>query len=158
MVKLRPLLKCIKRTAEQHEDQWLALLEIRNTPQQDILASPAQIMFGRPIRTIVPAFTKKCDSFDFDRRYKRRNVVKTSHYKCTPIRSLAPLQLNQNVYFQSPEKEGWRSDTIVEKLSLRSYVIEAANGIRYRRNRVYIRPNLWPHSQSIDFDVYDYVS
>ena len=49
----------LMRASQQHEDQWLALLKIRNTPRQDILASPAKIMFGRPTRTVIPVLTKK---------------------------------------------------------------------------------------------------
>ena len=42
----------LMRTFQQHEYQWLALLEIRNTPRQDILASPANIMFGQCTRLL----------------------------------------------------------------------------------------------------------
>ena len=65
------------RTFNQHEDQWLALLEIRNTPRQDILAGPAN-MFGPPTRTVISQLTKKCVAFDFERRRKRCNTVKFS--------------------------------------------------------------------------------
>ena len=86
------------RASQQHEDQWLALLEIRNTPRQDILASPANIMFGRPTRTVIPVLTKKSADFDFERRRKRRNTVKLSCDKCTPTKSLSPLRV-----FSKPE-------------------------------------------------------
>ena len=148
----------LMRTSQQHEDQWLALLEIRNTPRQDILASPANIMFGRPTRTVIPVLTKKSADFDFERRRKRRNTVKLSRNKCTPTKSLSHLHFNQNVYFQSPNKEGWQSGKVVETLSARSYVIQTENGSRYRRNRVHIRPNHSRAVQSGDVDIYDYVS
>ena len=57
----------LKRTSHQHKNQWLALLGIRNTPRQDTLASPANIVFGRPTRTVIPVLTKKCAEFDFER-------------------------------------------------------------------------------------------
>ena len=150
----------LMRTSQQHEDQWLALLEIRNTPRQDILASPANIMFGRSTRTVIPVITKKSADFDFERRRKHRNTVKLSRDKCTPTKSLSPLHFNQNVYFQSPNKEGWQSGKVVETLSAqaRSYVIQTENGSRYRRNRVHIRPNHSRAVQSGDVDIYDYVS
>ena len=133
------------------------MLEIRNTPRQDTLASPANIMFGRPTRTVIPVLTNKCAEFDFERRRKRRNTVKSSYDKCTATRSLPPLHLNQHVYFQSPAKEGWQKDKILEKLSARSYVIQAENGSKFRRNRVDVRPCYSSDSESGNVDVYDYV-
>ena len=56
----------LMRTFQQHEDQRHALLEIRNTPRQGIQTSPANIMFVRPTRTVIPVLTKKCADFDFE--------------------------------------------------------------------------------------------
>ena len=83
----------LMRTSKQHEDQWLALLEIRNSPRRDILARPADIMFGRPTRTVIPVLTKKWADFDFERRCKRRNTVKLTRDKSTPTKSLFLLHL-----------------------------------------------------------------
>ena len=65
------------------------------------------------------------------------------------------MHFNQSVYFQSPNKEGWQSGKVVETLSARSYVIQADNGSRYRRNRVHIRPNHSRAVQSGNVDIYD---
>ena len=109
----------LKRTSQQHEDQWLALLKLRNTPRQDLNTSPAEVVFGRSTRRVIPMHTKKCENFDF----KRRNAIKCSYDKCRPTKTVSPLHVHQNVYFQSPEKEGWKKGKIVEKLTSCSYVI-----------------------------------
>ena len=85
---------------------------------------------------------KKSADFDFERRRKRRNTVKLSCDKYTPTKLLSPLHFNQNVYFQSSNKEGGQSGKVVVTLSARSYVIQTKNGSRYRRNRVHIRPSI----------------
>ena len=40
----------LKTTARNHEDQYLALLELRNTPRQNVNVSPSQIILGRYTR------------------------------------------------------------------------------------------------------------
>ena len=99
--------------------------------------------------------TKKCENFAFDRRSKRRNTIKCSYDKCRPTKTLSPLHVHQNVYFQSHEKEGWKKGKIVEKLTSRSYVLLAKNGYHYRRNRVHIRPNMSKRIQYDGIDLYD---
>lgn len=46
----RMLRKCMK----SGEDQYLGLLNIRNTPTQGVDSSPAQRLFGRRTKTIIP--------------------------------------------------------------------------------------------------------
>ena len=49
----------LKRTSQQHEDQWLALLELRNTPRQGLNTSSVEISYGRSTRTVILMRTKK---------------------------------------------------------------------------------------------------
>ena len=99
--------------------------------------------------------TKKCENFAFDRRSKRRNAIKCSYDKCRPTQMLSPLHVHQNVYFQSPEKERWTKGKIVEKLTSRSYVIQAKKGNHYCKNQVHIRPNMSKGIQYDDIELYD---
>ena len=48
----------LKRASHDKSDQYLALLEMRNTPRQNINRSPAQIVFGRFARSVLPVFLK----------------------------------------------------------------------------------------------------
>ena len=48
----------LKRTSHDKSGQCLALLEMRNTPRQDVNRSPAQIVFGRFTRSVLPVFLK----------------------------------------------------------------------------------------------------
>jgi len=50
----------LKRTVLQHQDEYLTLLELRNTPRQDVRKSPAEIMFGRVTRSLLPTLPKPC--------------------------------------------------------------------------------------------------
>ena len=50
------MMKCLQTSG----DMYLALLELRNTPRQDSGLSPASLMFGRNVRTLIPALYN-CD-------------------------------------------------------------------------------------------------
>ena len=94
----------LKRTALQHQDEYLALLELRNTPRQDVRKSPAEIMFGKVTRSLLPTLPKPCHNIDLNRRCKRQIAIKKYYDK--RARSLQPLCDGDRSTFQSPNKEG----------------------------------------------------
>ena len=143
--------RMLQRTVAEHQDQWLALLELRNTPRQDVQASPAQILFGHATRTIVPSHYLKCTTFNHDHRQKRRLTVKRAYDKHTL--ASPPLQINQRILFQSPAKKGWEHGLIIEKLNSRSYVVQSRSGTKYRRNRVHIRIDKSGNYDGDNFDI-----
>jgi len=93
----------LKRTALQHQDEYLALLELRNTPRQDVRKSPAEIMFGRVMRSLLPTLPKPYHNIDdLNRRCKRQIAMKKYYDK--RARSLQPLCVGDRIIFQSPNK------------------------------------------------------
>ena len=44
----------LKKAADAGTDPYLALLDWRNTPSENLNLSPAQIIFGRRTRTLMP--------------------------------------------------------------------------------------------------------
>ena len=123
-------------------DQYEALLELRNTPRQDTETSPAEMMFGRYTRSMLPSSrTKRIRSKRqvMLKRAKRRLAVKRSYDK--DARDLTRLASGQPVYYQHTEgkKCDWRKGTVRSEHSVRSYIIDGSGGV-YRRNRVHLRP------------------
>ena len=123
-------------------DQYEALLELRNTPRQDTGVSPAEMMFGRNTRSMLPSVgTKRIRSKRQVtlRRLKRRLAIKRTYDK--GARDLKRLTPGQPVYYQHTEgkKCDWRRGTVRTEHSDRSYIIDGKEGI-YRRNRVHLRP------------------
>ena len=59
-----------------HEDQYEALLELRNTPRQNG-ESPAQVMFQRETRTLLPSVAKKNPVFNNDWKRKVEHNLKS---------------------------------------------------------------------------------
>jgi len=107
----------LKRTALQHQDEYLALLELHNTPRQDVRESPAEIMFGRVTPSLLPTLLKPCHHIDLNTRCKRQIAIKKYYDK--RARSLQPLCVSDRIMFQSSNKEGWQKGQIVRKLGAR---------------------------------------
>jgi len=134
----------LKRTVLQHQDEYLTLLELRNTPRQDVRKSPAEIMFGRVTRSLLPTLPKPCHKIYLNRRCKRQIAIK---YYDKRARSLQPLCVGDRIIFQSPNMEGWQKGQIVRKLGARTYIIRSSLGVLYKHNCVHIRPD---HASTCD--------
>ena len=52
--KAESTVKMLKRMMKRAEDPFVALLEYRNTPTAGMASSPAERMFGRPTRSVLP--------------------------------------------------------------------------------------------------------
>ena len=125
--------KCLQDGTDVYE----ALLELRNTPQQNTGLSPTHLMFGRLTRTMLPAVTnrptnKKQPAMAPKRRTQRQQTVRRSYNRYA--RDLVPLQTGQPVYYQHLEGQMWRKGTVQSKKDKRSYIIKGDTGGVYQRN------------------------
>jgi hypothetical protein len=147
------------KALENGDDQYEALLELRNTPRQGYKHSPAEIVFGRSCRTLLPFRRSPPVANDTLQRLSKRNkVVKQQFDKSA--HNLPDLNVGNPVYYQNPEETQWKKGRIVARGDNRSYTVEGENGGRYKRNRVHLRPkttvfkNNWD-SFSDDMSDYD---
>nr|XP_022314409.1 uncharacterized protein K02A2.6-like [Crassostrea virginica] len=131
------LVKCV----QDHSDQYEALMEQRITPRQDTGLSPAEMLFGRSTRTLIPNLKLKTQRVHRNVKRKRRNrrdTVKRSYDR--RARNLSKLQSGQSIYFQKKVNDAWQPGKVVDEIKNRSYQVQSADGAFYRRNRVHIRP------------------
>ena len=96
--------KCLQDGTDVHE----ALLELRNTPQQDTGLSPTQLMFWTTDKTRLPAVTnrpvnKKQSAMAQKRRTRRQQTVRESYNR--RARDMVPLQTGQPVYYQHLKRQ-----------------------------------------------------
>ena len=115
--------KCLQDGTDVYE----ALLELRNTPQQDTGLSPTQMTFGRLTRTRLPAVTnrpvnKKQLAMAQKRRTRRQQTVRQSYNR--RARDLVPLHTGQPVYYRYLEGQRWRNGTVQSKKDEHSYITE----------------------------------
>ena len=130
----------LKKTLKEGGDPYEALLEQRNTPRQDTGLSPAQMMFGRNTRSMIPVLNNKLPLYNSaKRRAGRSATVKRYHDKTA--HDMCVLEEGQTVFFQHKEGKQWRYGTIIEKCGDRTYIVKSTDtGGTYRRNRLHIRP------------------
>ena len=134
------------KAAECNEDPHLALLYYRATPVKPGLASPAELLMARRIRTLMPV---KAD-LNADQQKARQaaldgKTTQKTHFD-KKAREYENLRLHQPVHVQKDPKIGiWTKATIVQLPSPeqpRTYVVQQENGARYQRNRNYIKERI----------------
>jgi len=117
----------IKRTVSQHQDEYLALLELRNTPRQAVCKSPVEIiMFFRVTRFLFPTLPKPCHNENQNKRRERFTVKNYCHKWARPLQ---PVCVGYYIMFQSPNKQRWQKALIVRKLGTRMYIIRSSQGV-----------------------------
>ena len=125
--------KCVKymlrKTAPKNTDQDPALLEMRNTPRQNVNCSPAELGFGHTVRSIMPAQTKPSGILNTTKKQQRKSAIK-KHYDqhAKPLPELKPGDV---VFFQSPHKEGWEQGVVTKQLRSQTYIVRNRQGTTY---------------------------
>lgn len=127
-------------------DQFVeAVLEFRNTPRSDG-RSPAQILFGRSMRSRVPAhfstFAKcwKEESEAADKRSDKLRAKARERYDAN-AKTLPPFQVGDIVRIQNPQTKKWDKigEIVGSARRSRSYIVKLESGRVYWRNRRFLR-------------------
>ena len=132
----KTLLKC----ADTKTDPNLALLFLRTTPVASNLPSPAEMLYGRPIRSTLPsAFKFNMQHENTKRVLEQRQETQRTYYDAGK-RQLPPLQPGDHVMLQSEKETKWQPATVVTPANEpRSFIVQDTLGKRYRRNRRFLR-------------------
>ena len=127
----------------------LALLDYRNTPSKEIGLSPAQRMFSRRTKTLLPTSEQVLQpqiQTDVPERIKRKRQ-EAKYYYDRKAKNKPELETGQAIYVKkNRNNEGetnWIPGQVHDQLSDRSYIVKVgSNGNRFRRNRVDLKPRL----------------
>ena len=129
----------IKKTMDSNQDINLALLAFRAAPNEFGL-SPAQLLFGRQIRSPVPILSKMLSG-----RYDKRNIAgfrakqnKQKFYHDQHTKELSELNLGDKVRIRGND-DNWRKTGKVVGTGVgpRSYLVDTGNNV-VRRNRLHL--------------------
>lgn len=142
---IQTLKRLMQKAKQDHRDQYIALLEYRNTPVSGLLYSPAQMLMSRTLRSKMPVASKHLEpkivnaTKDLSRRQKRQKDVHDRG--AVPLQ---PLQPGQPVFIRWGKR--WRPARVVRQhdTAPRSYWVLTDEGSEVRRNRVDLRPSLAP--------------
>ena len=140
--------RLMSKALADKSDPYLALLEYRNTPV-DNLASPAQLLMSRQLRSVMPSIEHNfvpnaVPNQEYKEARKKQQEAKKEAYDrhTHPIKPFAPGQpvwLNKT----GQAKERWIKAHVTgryDESSDRSLTVETEDGTVYRRNRKFIRP------------------
>ena len=135
-----------KTGGNTEEEPFLrGLLEFRNTPRADG-RSPAQIVYGRPMRSHVPAHWS---SFDKEWQPDEENSNKKALEQKAKAKerydqhasALQDLKIGQEVRIQDHNTQRWEKiGKIVATNDKRAYQVQIPSGRSYWRNRRFLRP------------------
>ncbi|XP_059096765.1 uncharacterized protein K02A2.6-like [Tigriopus californicus] len=130
---------------EWGSDEFVAgLMELRNTPRSDGL-SPAQHLFGRPMRTQLPVhwraflseFQLQSETVD-SKRLKDDQVRKAYFDRTSRVRK--KLSLGEHVLVQNPITRRWdKHAKVVDNRSPRRYLLQFPSGRLLERNLRFLR-------------------
>lgn len=137
-VKMAKML--LKKAEDSHSDPQMAFLDYRNTPLQELNASPAQLLMGRRTRTTLPTSSELLQPKTVDVSDKRKEKrLKTMYYYNRQAKDLPSLGEGQSVTVRPLKGRTWVKGTIIRGVDERSYDVQVGDSV-LRRNRVFIRP------------------
>lgn len=128
-----------------HREEFLAgLLEFRNTPHKTGL-SPAQIVFGHQLRSIVPAhrssYASQWKEVMAARERQAELNAATKFRFDSRTRPLSPLPVGAPVRVQDAKTKLWNHVGVIVAVGrYRSYRVKFASGSVLWRNRRFLRP------------------
>jgi transposase InsO family protein len=139
---VRQIKDLMMKCQQSQDDFYLALLDLRNTPRDDLLGSPMQRLQGRRGQTRLPITDSKLRPSIIDpaaihdrmMHYRRQQKL----YYDRNAKPLQPLQSNQAVRVWTPN--GWKPATYIKSHEApNSHIIKAGQqGKTYRRNRKHL--------------------
>ena len=144
---IKPLLqKCIRN----NEDINVTLLNIRATPIDHKLKSPAELMFERPIVTLLPSRHGLGKESDREALSARRDEMITQDNERSEKAVLSPLYPGQLVRVLSQKNNRWFPGTIIKQHNTPNSYTVRSNNRTIRRNRHHLREAVpTPKSNSV---------
>ena len=134
--------RMLRKTTKSGEDQYLALLNIRNVPTQGVDSSPAQRLFGRRTRTLLPttqSLLKPRNPVNPESVNLRSNQERQAKYYNRTARNLPILKPGDTVRMKpfALGQKSWDKAHVTKRLDERSYEVQSA-GTTFRRNRQHL--------------------
>ena len=137
---IQTLKMTLRKAMESGGDAHMALLNLRTTPIDSHLPSPAELLQGRRVRGNLPMRSRPSrDQDDTHRRLTERQGNQKAYYDRNTV-ELTPLSPGQPIRVQHPQTGRWRPATVLDtRPEPRSYNIRTDDGAVYRRNRRQLR-------------------
>ncbi len=148
---VRHIKSIVKKTMKHGGDIQVALLQVRATPINSKLLSPAELIFGRPVTTLLPSRGDPCKE-EHRLNLEQRTADMKKHHDCSSCRELPSLCLGQHVTVLNQERETWYPATVLQKRDEpRSYIVQTPNGNKARHCRCHLCELYNPRADNIKY-------
>ena len=142
-----------KASADPNTDPFLALLEYRTTPV-DNLASPSELLMSRQLRSILPTSSQPLYPRPIEPETvisQRQNMQSQQRYYYNQgAHSLPQVQKGDPVYVQVSKQGTWvPAQVTAQSDTPRSFVVQTENGSNLRRNQRFIRKRAVPIGEKL---------
>ena len=128
-------------------DPNLSLLDYRNTPTEGVGSSPAQRLFGRRTKTLLPTSSRLLvpgSVHGVPHKLKERKA-KQAYYYDRGAKELNRLKPGDVVRVRlRPNSKEWTRAAVDKEVDIRSYQVRTEDGRTYRRNRRHLRQTREP--------------
>jgi len=125
----------------------LSLLDYRNTPSKGLGSSPAQRLFGRRTKTLVPTSSRLLvpEAVHGVPHNLKERRAKQAYYYDGVAKELDRLKPGDVVRVKlRPDSKEWTKAAVDKKVDIRSYQVCTEDGCIYRRNRRHLKPTREP--------------
>ena len=123
----------MKKAKEAGRDPYLSLLDWRNTPSEGMSSSPAQRMFGRRTRTLLPTTSyllKPKVQEDVKEKLLKQKSKQAKYYNQN-TKELPPLQTGEVVRVApkpGDRERKWFTAQVEDQVDIRSYEVRTEDG------------------------------
>ena len=132
----------LKRAQKAESDPMLALLGLRNTPMEGHHASPAQLIYSRRCKTLLPIAEQLLQPEVVPQALDglRSTRAKQAAQYNKQARDLPQLKVGDMVRMQPVQGEPeWKKGVVINALPHRSFEVQVGEDRVYRRNRRQLR-------------------
>ncbi|XP_064630897.1 uncharacterized protein K02A2.6-like [Lineus longissimus] len=134
--------RTIKKCTKTGKSLDVAMMNLRATPIGPGLPSPAEMMFGRRLNTLIPSHhtTTSATAQQRQQLEKKSQTMKEQYDQTALPEDLPPLLTGQIIRYYDKLSETWKPGKVIKQLEYlpRSYIIETSQGVRLRRNRCHV--------------------
>lgn len=134
----------LRKATDAKTDPFLALLSWRNTPSESMGSSPAQRLFSRRTKTLLPTASTLLRPKvvkDVQDKLHQSKAKQQAYYNRTAheLTNLNPGDRVRVNLSGNNKYDKWQKGQVDQQVDVRSYLVRTEDGRQYRRNRRHIR-------------------
>lgn len=137
----------LKKAQHSGEDPYLSMLNFRTTRKPD-QPSPAEILMGRKLRTLLPTVMKPKEMVS--KQLVAERLKKSARYYNVHTREQPTLQPDATIRYRDHRSRTWEPARVLDQVGPRSYNIQTKSGVLRRNRQDILQSREPPHDLTPD--------